>query len=97
MRCVSIRSRPSSSSRFHWVALPASIYAFGCMEEFSGRISVGVLGALLNGFLLSMTLVVLADNGFFFPILWEIMSLLSHLLVVTEHESLASARPDCSI
>ena len=68
------------------VALPASIYAFGYMEEFSGRISVGVLGALLNGFLLSMTLVVLADNGFFFLILWEIMSLLSYLLVVTEHE-----------
>ncbi len=68
------------------VALPASIYAFGYMEEFSGRISVGVLGSLLNGFLLSMTLVVLADNGFFFLILWEIMSLLSYLLVVTEHE-----------
>ena len=68
------------------VALPASIYAFGYMEEFSGRISVGVLGALFNGFLLSMTLVVLADNGFFFLILWEIMSLLSYLLVVTEHE-----------
>lgn len=68
------------------VALPASIYALGYMEEFSGRVSVGLLGSLLNGFVLSMTLVVLADNGFFFLILWEVMSLLSYLLVVTEHE-----------
>jgi len=33
-----------------------------------------------------MTLVVLADNGFFFLIVWEVMSLLSYVLVVTEHE-----------
>jgi len=33
-----------------------------------------------------MTLVVLADNGFFFLIVWELMSLLSYFLVVTEHE-----------
>lgn len=68
------------------VGLAASIYAFGYVAEFSGRVSVAALGSLLNGFLLSMTLVVLADNGFFFLILWEIMSLLSYVLVVTEHE-----------
>ena len=44
------------------------------------------LGSLFNGFLLSMTLVVIADNGFFFLIVWELMSLLSYFLVVTEHE-----------
>ena len=33
-----------------------------------------------------MTLVVIADNGFFFLIVWELMSLLSYFLVVTEHE-----------
>ena len=68
------------------VGLAASVYAYGYVEEFSGRVSVGLLGSLLNGFLLSMTLVVLADNGFFFLILWEVMSLLSYVLVVTEHE-----------
>jgi len=68
------------------VGLAASIYAYGYVEEFSGRVSGGLLGSLLNGFLLSMTLVVLADNGFFFLILWEVMSLLSYVLVVTEHE-----------
>src|SRR4249919_1125832 len=68
------------------VGLAASIYAFGYVTEFHGRVSLGALGSLFNGFLLSMTLVVLADNGFFFLIVWELMSLLSYFLVVTEHE-----------
>ena len=66
--------------------LAASIYALGYVTEFYGRTSVAVLGSLFNGFLLSMALVVIADNGFFFLIVWELMSLLSYFLVVTEHE-----------
>ena len=66
--------------------LAASIYAIGYVTEFYGRASIAALGALFNGFLLSMTLVVIADNGFFFLIVWELMSLLSYFLVVTEHE-----------
>lgn len=68
------------------VGLSASIYAAGYVKEYYGRHSIGALGALFNGFLLSMTLVVVADNGFFFLIAWELMSLLSYFLVVTEHE-----------
>lgn len=68
------------------VGLAASIYALGYMRHFHDRISLATLGSLLNGFLLSMTLVVLADNGFFFLIAWELMSLTSYFLVVTEHE-----------
>jgi hydrogenase-4 component B len=66
--------------------LAAAIYALGYVTEFYGRVSLGALGSLFNGFLLSMTLVVIADNGFFFLIVWELMSLLSYFLVVTEHE-----------
>lgn len=66
--------------------LAASIFALGYVTEFYGRVSVGTLGSFFNGFLLSMTLVVLADNGFLFLIVWELMSLLSYFLVVTEHE-----------
>ncbi|QPD02370.1 MAG: Formate hydrogenlyase, membrane subunit [Candidatus Nitrospira kreftii] len=66
--------------------LAASIYAIGYMRHFDGRASLPMLGSLFNGFLCSMTLVVLADNGFFFLIVWELMSLLSYFLVVTEHE-----------
>ena len=67
------------------VGLAVSIYALGYVTEFYGRASIAVLGSLFNGFLLSMTLVVIADNGFFFLIVWELMSLLSYFLVVTEH------------
>ena len=68
------------------VGLSASSYALGYVTEFYGLTSIAVLGSLFNGFLLSMTLVVIADNGFFFLIVWELMSLLSYFLVVTEHE-----------
>ncbi|NGZ96987.1 MAG: hydrogenase 4 subunit B [Nitrospira sp. WS110] len=68
------------------VGLAASIYAIGYMRHFEGRTSVATLRALFNAFLGSMTLVVLADNAFFFLLAWELMSLLSYFLVVTEHE-----------
>ena len=66
--------------------LATSIYAIGYLKEFHGRVSVAMLAALTNGFLLSMILVVIADNGFFFLMAWELMSLVSYFLVVTEHE-----------
>jgi len=66
--------------------LAVSQFAIGYVKEFEGRRSIGALGGLYNAFLLSMTLVVLADDGFFFLIVWEIMSLVSFFLVVTEHE-----------
>lgn len=66
--------------------LAASVFALGYMKEFFGRSSIAAMGSLYNGFLLAMTLVVMADNGFFFLILWELMSLLSYFLVVTDHE-----------
>lgn len=68
------------------VGLAASVFALGYVTEFYGRSSIAAMGTLFNGFLLSMTLVVIADNGFFFLIVWELMSLLSYFLVVTEHE-----------
>jgi len=68
------------------IGLAASIYAMGYVTELYGRVSIALLGSLFNGFLLSMTLVTLADNGFFFLIGWELMSLISYFLVVSEHE-----------
>lgn len=63
-----------------------SLYAMGYVREFENHHSMTALGGLYNVFLLSMILVVLADDGFFFLIVWEIMSLASYFLVVTEHE-----------
>ncbi|HSC56211.1 MAG TPA: proton-conducting transporter membrane subunit, partial [Nitrospira sp.] len=68
------------------IGVATSIYATGYVTEFYGRHSIGTLGSLLNGFLLAMTLVVIADNGFLFIMAWELMSLISYFLVVTEHE-----------
>jgi len=68
------------------VGLAVSVFASGYVREFYGRIPVSLLGLLYNGFLLSMLLVVMADNAFFFLIVWELMSLLSYFLVVAEHE-----------
>jgi hydrogenase-4 component B len=68
------------------VGVAVSIYALGYTSEYYGRASLGTLGALFNAFLLVMTLVVLADNGLFFLLVWELMSLVSYFLVVTEHE-----------
>lgn len=65
--------------------LAASIYAIEYVRHFEGRTSVATLGALFNGFLGCMTLVVLADNGLFFLLAWELMAVLSYFLVVTEH------------
>ncbi len=67
-------------------SLAVSVYALGYVTEFYGRTSLGLLGSLYNAFLASMTLVILTDNGFFFLIVWELMSLISYFLVVTEHE-----------
>lgn len=68
------------------VGLAVSVYALGYSTEYYGRVSMGVLGSLFNAFLLVMTLVVLADNGLFFLLVWELMSLVSYFLVVTEHD-----------
>ncbi|WP_447978389.1 hydrogenase 4 subunit B [Candidatus Nitrospira bockiana] len=67
------------------VGFPASIYAFGSLASHEPA-RVPLLGAMYNLFLASMTLVVLANNGLLFLVVWEVMSLASYFLVVTEHE-----------
>jgi hydrogenase-4 component B len=71
------------------VAAPAAIYGAGYSASYVGRYSLRWLGAMLNLFLLTMSLVVLADNVLTFLLMWEGMSLTSYFLVMTEHE-----RPD---
>ncbi len=68
------------------VGLATAVFSVGYLRELAGHVSATAPGTLLNIFLLSMTLVVLADHGVFFLIAWELMSLSSYFLVVTEHE-----------
>ena len=68
-------------------AIPAALYgaSYSALYE-DGRASLRQLGAMLNLFLLSMSLVVLADNVFTFLFVWEAMSLTSYFLVITERD-----------
>jgi hydrogenase-4 component B len=68
------------------VAAPAALYGAGYSAAYAGRYSLRWLGAMLNLFLLTMSLVVLADNVLTFLLTWEAMSLTSYFLVMTEHE-----------
>jgi hydrogenase-4 component B len=63
-----------------------SLYSLGYVRGFYGRKNVGALGAFFNLMLLATTLVVMADNAFFFLMVWEIMALSAYCLVSFEHE-----------
>lgn len=66
-------------------AIPAAIYGAGYSKAYEdGRASLRQLGVMLNLFLLSMSLVTMADNALTFLIAWEGMSLTSYFLVITE-------------
>jgi hydrogenase-4 component B len=67
------------------VAIPAAIYGAGYSAAYEdGRASLRLLGVMLNLFLLTMSLVTLADNVLTFLWMWEGMSLTSYFLVITE-------------
>jgi len=67
------------------VGVAASIYGFGYSKDYEdGRASLRLLGVMFNLFMLTMSLVTLADNVLTFLIMWEGMSLTSYFLVMTE-------------
>ena len=51
------------------------------LGEYEGRYSLRLLGAMLNLFLLTMSLVPCAGNVLTFLLMWEGMSLTSYFLV----------------
>lgn len=63
-----------------------SIYSIGYIREYYGKKNIGYLGFLYNIFILSMILVVSANNAIMFLIVWELMSVISFFLVIFEHE-----------
>jgi len=68
------------------VALPAALYGAAYSEVYEGRRALPLLGVMLNLFLLTMSLVPLADNVVTFLAAWEGMSLTSYFLVMTESD-----------
>jgi len=66
-------------------AIPAAIYGAGYSAAYEdGRASLRLLGVMFNLFLLTMSLVPLANNVLTFLLMWEGMSLTSYFLVITE-------------
>ena len=74
------------------VGLAVAIYGFSYTAAYTGRYSIGLLGALLNVLLLSLSLQVLADNAFTFLFMWEVMSLSAYWLVLTEADQPGTVR-----
>lgn len=66
------------------VAAPSALYGAGYARAWDGRPALGQAGFMLNLFLLSMSLVPLADGTLTFLLFWEGMSLASYFLVMTE-------------
>jgi hydrogenase-4 component B len=66
------------------LAIPCGVYGFAYSEAYEGRYSLRLLGAMLNLFLLTMSLVPCAGNVLTFLLTWEAMSLTSYFLVLTE-------------
>ncbi|CAO3424819.1 hydrogenase 4 subunit B [Azospirillum endophyticum] len=67
------------------LSLVAWIYGFAYVREYAGR-GVGAMGFFMNAFIASMMLVVAADNGFWFLIFFEMMSLASYFLVIFDQD-----------
>jgi formate hydrogenlyase subunit 3/multisubunit Na+/H+ antiporter MnhD subunit len=68
------------------LAIPCGVYGAAYSESYEGRYSLRLLGAMLNLFLLTMSLVPCAGNVLTFLLAWEGMSLASYFLVMTETE-----------
>ena len=69
------------------VAVPAALYGAAYSRVYEGTSSsLRLLGAMSNLFLLAMALVPLADNIVTFLFCWELMSVTSYFLVLTESD-----------
>jgi hydrogenase-4 component B len=66
------------------IGLPVALYGAAYTRAYEAHPAGRTLGAMLNVFLLAMSLVPLADDALTFLAAWEAMSLSSYLLVMTE-------------
>lgn len=73
------------------IGMAASLYALEYSREYYER-RIAVMAALYNAFLLSMVLVVTVSHIVMFIIVWELMTIVSFLLVNHEYEKTANMR-----
>ncbi|BDH47707.1 hydrogenase 4 subunit B [Salmonella enterica subsp. enterica serovar Choleraesuis] len=62
-----------------------ALYSFSYLREYLGK-GVGAMGFFMNLFIASMVGLVVMDNGFWFIVLFEMMSLASWFLVIAEQD-----------
>src|SRR6266540_5734003 len=74
------------------LGVAAALYGFGYSAGYTGRYSLGLLGAMFNLLLLALSVQVMADNALTFLIAWEGMSLAAYWLVLTEHDQPGTVR-----
>jgi hydrogenase-4 component B len=72
------------------VTLAASLYSLSYLREYAGK-GIGVMGLCFNLFVASMVMVAVADNGFYFLLFWELMTLTSYFLVIFDQDNKAVA------
>src|SRR3989337_296935 len=70
----------------------ASVYSLGYTKLYVNKRDTRFLGFTYNLFLLSMLLVVTANNALVFMIVWELMTVVSFFLVIYEHENPANMK-----
>ena len=68
------------------VAVPAALFGGSYSRVYEDTPALRPLGAMLNLFLLALGLVPLADNIVTFALVWELMSVASYFLVLTESD-----------
>jgi len=64
------------------IAFAVSLFSFDYAKFYEKKANLAVFASLFNAFILSMLLVIASDNVFSFMLLWEIMTLLSALLIL---------------
>lgn len=69
-----------------FIGFASSIYGMSYAKEYIPKARVGAFACLFNLFILSMLLVISADNVFCFVVLWELMTLISAFLILVNDE-----------
>jgi len=64
------------------IAFAVSLFSFDYAKFYEKKANLAVFASLFNAFILSMLLVIASDNVFSFMLLWELMTLISALLIL---------------
>ncbi|MDD3343203.1 MAG: proton-conducting transporter membrane subunit [Sulfurospirillaceae bacterium] len=64
------------------IAFAVSLFSFDYAKFYEKKANLAVFASLFNAFILAMLLVIASDNVFSFMLLWEVMTLISALLIL---------------